>query len=326
MLSYLINKNICYLYCIYSRLTTSLNKPAPITIDQAVKFSTYLLSRRSVQIGKGASVLLEALQTIALDKKVAPISIQVIGNGQIQPEAPELNIKIVDLLGSAVTPAVSSVSAVVKKGTTVVVPKGNLTPRSSDKTVFSLNLSASKLARGSYVVEVTVDSLVQSLPIRLLGKVKVVSLEIGVGEADSTSNIKKNIVPFQQMLAEQLNADAQQKLSLRAELVDEYSGKPIVVHQAFVRLEHKASHEEIIFIAEQDLSKAYKFDLVSYNLVLDYSFYHHFAKKITKKLCSQCNFFRNIISKKYFFLFHIYTLQSLSHKVRIIARASIWFL
>lgn len=216
-----------------------------------------------MQITKGASVLLEALQTIATDKKIAPISVQVIGNGQLQPESPELNIQIVDLLGAAVSPAVSVVSAVVKKGTTVVVPKSNLTPRSSDKTVFSLNLSTAKLARGSYVVEVTVDSLVQSLSIRLLGKVKVDSLEIGVGEVDSTSNVKKSVVPFKQMLAEELNADAQQKLVLRAELVDEYSGKPIGVHQAFVRLEHKLSKEEIIFVAEQDLSKAYKFDLVS---------------------------------------------------------------
>lgn len=244
------------------RLTTALNKPAPITVDQAVKFTTYLLSRRSVQISKGASVLLEALQTIAADKKVAPISIQIIGNGQLQPESPEVNIKIVDLLGVAVTPAVSVVSAVVKKGTTIVVPKTNLTPRSSDKTVFSLNLSSAKLARGSYEVEVTADTLVQSLTIRLLGKVKVVSLEIGVGEVDSTSNIKKTVVPFKQMLAEELNADAQQKVVLRAELIDENSAKPISVHQAFVRLAHKETNEEIIFVAEQDFSKAYKFDLV----------------------------------------------------------------
>lgn len=215
-----------------------------------------------MQISKGASVLLEALETISRDKKIAPISISVIGNGQLQPESPELSIKVVDLLGAALTPAVSVASAIVKKGTTIVVPKANLSPRSSDKTVFSLNLSAAKLSRGSYVVEVTIDSLVQTLPIRLLGKVKVVSLEIGVGESDSTSNIKKSVVPFNQMLAEELNADAQQKLVLRAELVDETTGKTIDVHQAFVRLEHKTSKEEIIFVAEKDLSKAYKFDLV----------------------------------------------------------------
>lgn len=246
----------------FSRLTTALNKAAPITVDQAVKFSTYLLSRRSVQISKGASVLLEALETIARDKKVAPVSIQLFGNGQLQPESPELHIKIVDLLGSAVSPAVSAVSAIVKRGTTVVVPKASLAARSSDKTVYSLSLSAAKLARGSYVVEVTADALVQSLTVRLLGKVKVASLEIGVGEVDSTSNIKKTIVPFKQMLVEQLNADAQQKVILRAELTDESTGKPLGVHQAFVRLEHKTTKEEIIFVAEQDLSKAYKFDLV----------------------------------------------------------------
>lgn len=245
------------------RLTASLKKPAPITIDQAVKFSTYLLSRRSVQISKGASVLLDALQSIASDKKISPVCIQLFGNGQLQPESPVVTVKIVDIMGKAVVPAVSTVSAIVQQNAKPVVPKTNLAARDSDKTVFTLDLSAAKLSRGSYVVEVTADSLVQSITVRLLGKVKVANMEIGVGESDSTSNIKKSVVPFKQMLAEELNADAQQKLILRAELIDEHTGKPITVHQAFVRLEHKTSKEEIIFVAEQDYSKAYKFDLVS---------------------------------------------------------------
>lgn len=215
-------------------------------------------------MAKGASVLLEALKTITADQKLAPICIQAIGNGQLQPEAPVVSIKIVNVLGGAVSPAISAVSAIVssKPGNTVVLPKTDLISKSSDKTVYSLDLAAAKPVRGSYAVEVQADTFKQTFAVKVLGKVKVSSLEIGVGEIDSTSAVKKQNVDFPKKLNGELNADAQQKVVLRAVLVDEATGKPLTVHQAFVRLENKATKEEIIFVAEKDSAQAYKFEMV----------------------------------------------------------------
>ncbi|KAJ6643479.1 Dolichyl-diphosphooligosaccharide--protein glycosyltransferase subunit 2 [Pseudolycoriella hygida] len=245
------------------KLTKALKKPAPITEEQTYKFVTYLLSRRSVQIPKGAHVLIESLALISADKTVSPICVQIVGNGQIQPDSPLVHVKIVDLLGKPLSPHVSSVSATVtaKQSSTPLVTKQALISKSSDKTVFELNLSSAKPVRGLYDVQIFADQYTQTLGIKILGKVKVKGLEIGVGESDSTSALKKQTVEYPNKLSEELNADAQQKVILRVTLADEATGQPMTVHQAFIRLQHKETSEEIIFVAEQDTSKAYKFDM-----------------------------------------------------------------
>lgn len=244
------------------KLTAASKSAAPLNEDQANKFVAYFLSRRSVQQPKGASVLLEVLTTIAADRQLSPVCIQLIGNGQVQPESPVVNVKVVDILGNALTPAISSVTATVtsKSDSSVLVSKTTLSAKSSDKTVYALDLSASKPARGSYVVDITADSFKQTLNVKVLGSVKVSSLEIGVGETDSSS-FNKQTVSFPNKLSTVINADHQQKILLKTLLVDASTDKPITVHQAFVLLSNKQTKEEIIFVAEQDSTKAYKFDL-----------------------------------------------------------------
>lgn len=245
------------------KLSAALKKPAPITEEQVAKFVAYFLSRRSVQQPKGASVLLDVLSTIATDKTIAPICIQVIGNGQLQPESPIVNVKLVDILGNPLSPAVSSVTATVttKSDNSVLVSKATLTAKSSDKTVYALDLTSAKPVRGIYVIDIVADSYKQTLNVKVLGKVKVSSLEVGVGESDSTSAVQKESAIFPNKLSKVLNADQQQKVLLKTLLVDAATNKPITVHQTFVLLENKETKEEIIFVAEQDTTKSYKFDL-----------------------------------------------------------------
>lgn len=248
----------------YFRFSTAINKPAPLNAEQTLKFTTYLLSRRSVLQAKGASLLLETLSTIVRQPQLAPVCIQTIGNGQLATDATTLSIRIVDVLGGAVQPAFVTVTATLKAAgsTTATIPKTALQVRSSDATVYTLNVAAAKLARGSYTVQVQAgDALTQSLSVRVLGRVRVNQLEIGVGESDSTAAIRKETVPFQAMLAGELQADSQQKVALRVVLVDEQTDKPIVVQQVFVRLENKQSGEEIVYVAELDAQRAYKFEL-----------------------------------------------------------------
>uniref|UniRef100_A0A1Q3FDP3 Dolichyl-diphosphooligosaccharide--protein glycosyltransferase subunit 2 n=1 Tax=Culex tarsalis TaxID=7177 RepID=A0A1Q3FDP3_CULTA len=245
------------------KLATSLKKPVPINAEQAVKFATYFLSRSSVQTPKGVSILLEALNTLTSEKSIAPVCIALSGNGQLQPESPVLGVKISDLLGKPLSPALAVVSTTITSKATneALASKVNLVPTNSDPTVFVYNLKALNPARGQYKVDIETGSYKQNLKINVLGKVKVVSLEIGVGDSDSTSAVKKHSVAFANKLDTELAADAQQKIVLRTQLVDESSAKPINVHQAFVLLRNKATAQEIIFVAEADSSKAYKFEM-----------------------------------------------------------------
>jgi oligosaccharyltransferase complex subunit delta (ribophorin II) len=240
-----------------------MNKPTPINTVQAVKFSTYFLSRRTVQTAKGVSILLDAITTITNDKVIAPISIHVISK-QISPDNQALNVKVCDLLGNALSPALAALSTTItaKQSNQALVSKVNLVPSRTDNTLFTYDLKSVKPARGVYKVDIDVNGVYkQSLPINVLGRVSVKSLEIGVGDSDSTTAVKTTEVNYPKKLDQALKADSQQKILLKALLVDEVSQKPMTVHQAFVRLNHKATNKEIIFVAEQDSSKAYKFDM-----------------------------------------------------------------
>lgn len=245
------------------KLAANLKKPVPINAEQAVKFATYFLSRSSVQTPKGVSILLEALNTLTSEKTIAPICVALSGNGQLQPESPVLGVKVSDLLGKPLSPALAVVSTTITSKTTneALASKVNLVQTNSDPTVYVYNLKALNPARGQYKVDVESGSYKQNLKVNVLGKVKVASLEIGVGDSDSTSAVKKHTVAFNKKLDTELAADAQQKIVLRTQLVDESSGKPINVHQAFVLLRNKATSQEIIFVAEADSSKAYKFEM-----------------------------------------------------------------
>lgn len=245
------------------KLTASQKKPHPISPVQATKFATYFLSRRSVQTAKGVHVLLDALTTLNQQKAIAPICMQVIGNGQMQPDDLQVSVRVVDLLGNAVTPALDTVVASVnaKQGGASVVKDVKLALKGSDKTVFGLDLKAAKPARGLYMVDLTAGAFKQSVELKILGRVKVGSLEVGVGDSDSSSAVKKQSVEFPKTLTTSLSADSQQKVVMKVSLLDETTGKAISVHQAFVRFENGKTGEEIVFVAEQDTSKAYKFDM-----------------------------------------------------------------
>lgn len=245
------------------KLATSTKAPLPLNDEQAAKFVTYFLSRRSVQQPKGASILLEVLRTISVDKKLSPVCIQLFGNGQLSPESQVITIKVLDILGNPLSPVPSSVQATVtsKTGNAVLISKATLASKNSEKTVFALDLASAKPSRGTYVVDVTADSYKQSLTVKVLGKVKVASLEIGVAESDSTTAIQKLPVTFPNKLTTILSADHLQKIVLKTLLTDATTNQPITVHQAFVLLENKETKDEIIFVAEQDTTKAYKFDL-----------------------------------------------------------------
>lgn len=64
-------------------------------------------------------------------------------------------------------------------------------------------------------------------------------------------------------LKETLEVDSLQKLAVRFSLKEKTTGKPIKVHQAFVRLLHHNTNQEVIFVTDVDVNHNYKLDLVS---------------------------------------------------------------
>lgn len=227
---------------------------------QVLKFATYFMSRKSVQNSKGVHILIEGLKTLSELKALSPISLELIGNGNLSPDSVVLTVRASDLLGKPLSPSLSSVYGKVSKDAKVIVEKLVFNAKSSDKTTYSVDLASLNLGAGTYTLDLTADSHKQTLSFKVLSKVMVKSFEVGVGDSDSVSSISKQSLIYPSKLQEALKADHSSKIVIKFVLVDDQSRKPITVHQAFVRFSNEKG-DDVVFIAEADSSKTYKFDV-----------------------------------------------------------------
>jgi oligosaccharyltransferase complex subunit delta (ribophorin II) len=245
------------------RVTIYNNKPVPLSAEQAKKFSSYFLSRKSVTQPKGASLLLESLRNIIDEKKIAPAAIRIGDNGQLTPEESVINVRISDLFGEPLEkkPAAVKVTLTSKSDNKKVLEGESMTPSATDSAVYKLDVKAKKLPKGIYKVDVDAGAFKQSnLLVTVLGKVRLDKIDVAVSEADSQTPTKKVWLDKNSKFPEVFLLDHQQKFSLRFDLLDDQTSGVLTVHQAFIRFSD-ASGAEIVFIAEQDVVKAYKFEL-----------------------------------------------------------------
>merc|ERR1712071_519737 len=86
-------------------------------------------------------------------------------------------------------------------------------------------------------------------------------VEIGTADSDQSTATKLKKVAFPSKYDGLLEADSHQKLVMKFQLRDSTSEELITVHQAFIRLTHQESQQEIFFVAEPDVNDVFKFDL-----------------------------------------------------------------
>ncbi|KAL1115746.1 hypothetical protein AAG570_006036 [Ranatra chinensis] len=261
-------------------LATSLNRAPPLTGEQVVKFSNYFLSRRSVQTPKGAYSLLNIFNILTNNKFHTPVVISVVGGGTggVSVDNPRLNVRVTNLLGENLPPPHQPLSVTVESATSqsnsvVVVSKKKFEQSTTDKSVYSVGLLESKPEPGVYKVAVNVvpagasgqPSLVGNvavpLTVRVMATVVPHAVQIGTGDADQTTQPKFYAVNYPSKLEQTLEVDSLQKLVIRFSLKDKSSEKSVGVHQAFVRLSHERTQQELIFVTETDSSNNYRLDL-----------------------------------------------------------------
>lgn len=246
-----------------SRTYKTLKKPFPLTDEQKYKFAEYLLSRRSVNTPKGATLLLEAATAIA-DDVDSPISVMIKGRKYITSEMDTIEFSITDLIGRAVK-ELKPEDVVAQSGTrlvddVVVLSKQPLSRKPNEPTIFVLNLSKIKAQYGLYKIALSAAGKTSNFNIAVLGEMQVNSVEVGVGDIDGTTSPKVTVVTYPNKLGDQLQADHLQKVSLKLNVRDKWN-KPVLVQQAFVRVAPLHSEQETIFVAEPDNSKTYKVEL-----------------------------------------------------------------
>lgn len=253
------------------KLSDVTNKSPPVSEEQATKLANYFLSRRSVQTVKGISYLLETLKLLTNHTSVSPICITLIGNGRLKPEYPILEIKFSNVFGEAledISGATFSVSSIdlAKK----IVKESDIDK--IDGKIYKLNLKEHQLSGGHYSVNVALNKYKQEFLISILQNLDVEYFEIMIIDVESNSVQKRNSILYPEKCKEIYAVDAHQKISIKMSLKDRETRSLLTLHQVFIGLKSVETREEIIFVAEQDSSKTYKFDMDISSRGIDFSY------------------------------------------------------
>ncbi|KAB7503151.1 Dolichyl-diphosphooligosaccharide--protein glycosyltransferase subunit 2 [Armadillidium nasatum] len=242
------------------KLAEVSKKAIPIKEEQIIKFSNYLMSRKSVQMAKGVYYLLEAVTMLTNNKFHVPVAITLASSVAVSVDSPKIQEAL----------KLTAISATDEKDGKSIVTNKPLTKVANEKSLYELDVMSAKPTRGFYTLILNaeggsggrlVGNTGASLTFKVLSAVALQDVEIGTADSDQSTSPSLNKVIYPKKLHNDLEADQHQRVLLRFVVKDSTSGKPTRVHQAFVRVTHQETYREIIFVAEADSNDVYKFDM-----------------------------------------------------------------
>ncbi|XP_060868280.1 dolichyl-diphosphooligosaccharide--protein glycosyltransferase subunit 2 [Metopolophium dirhodum] len=258
-----------YKFCDAVQCNTSF----PIQNDQALMFSNYFLSRKSVQTPKGAYFLLSALKTLSNNKYHLPIAATLVKPmGDLDDTQKILSVRFTNLLGE---PLPTSLSVGVESAmlNNKVVMSKNKFKSTTDKTVYELDFNEPDLSIGIYSIVISATPL-EKVKIPLLGNtaiplevkvsassVNIVDFKVGTTDNDQQTGPSLQTLKYGEKLPTQLKADHMQRIIVRFAIKDYQVKKHVLVHQAFVRFTNIKTGSQSVFVAELDSQNSYKLDM-----------------------------------------------------------------
>nr|CAG4643161.1 EOG090X04WQ [Ilyocryptus agilis] len=249
-------------------LAKTADRVPPITKDQANKLAEYFVSRKSVQTVKGAHSLLEVASIFADNAFHIPVAITLASKAAVSKSEPKFQVKVTDIMGKPL----KSLNVVADSATRILDDAVVLSQKQlilKDDT-FELDLMSTNPGKGVYRVALSasasddsrlVGNIGSFVQVKVLTKINIEDAEIGTADSDQSTAAKLKKVSHPRKLDDVLEADSHQKIIFKFVLRDSQTKELVTVHQAFIRLVHKESQQEIFFVAEPDVNDVYKFDL-----------------------------------------------------------------
>lgn len=254
-----------------AKLAIKAKKLLPVTGEQAVKFGNYLMSRKSVQQPKGAFHLLEAVVTMANNPQHIPVVIALASPVSVSAENPHVVVSVTDLAGGS--PGDFSLvldTATRQEDGAVVAAKQSLTHMFTT-TKHTVDLMAANPPAGFYELALTatpvkadarfVGNTGVTLTVKVLTTITVDNAELKVVDAEQTTTGKTIKLEYPGLETEKISVDYKERILVNFNVLDSLTSKAMLIHQAFIKLTHKESSAEIIYVAEAANSKLYMFDL-----------------------------------------------------------------
>uniref|UniRef100_A0A914WBL8 Dolichyl-diphosphooligosaccharide--protein glycosyltransferase subunit 2 n=1 Tax=Plectus sambesii TaxID=2011161 RepID=A0A914WBL8_9BILA len=259
-------------YAIYA-LSDKLNKSPAVKSDEAVKFASYLLNRKSVQIERAAFLLLRALKKLANNKYQVPVAFTLGSPVAVNAGAPKVIVKLSNVFGETVgTLAVNVDSATHIPSSGVVLSRKHLAKVAGDNTntLYEFNLMEQPRERGFYKLSLSAGSQDKRLvgtngaevSVKVMTEVSVEDVEIAVFDREHAQATNTQKVAPGTKLKASLEADTHQKVIVKFAVKEKQTKKAVAVHQAFIAFVHEKTGKELIFVAEPDpATSVYKFDV-----------------------------------------------------------------
>ncbi|KAF4093891.1 hypothetical protein AMELA_G00006710 [Ameiurus melas] len=194
-----------------------------------------------------------------------PVIINALGSAAVSHSQPLLQLQVTDVLCQPLSSAnvlVESATSVSSKA--VVLSQ---TPFTLHDDIFELNFMAGQPASGYYQfsIAVTGDSRLVAnqidLKVKVSTKVAINNMDLSVVDKDQSIGAKTTRVEYPNKAKTSFLADSHQNFAMTFQLVDEATGLELTPHQTFVRLHNQKTGQEVVFVAEPDSKKLYKFEL-----------------------------------------------------------------
>lgn len=257
--------------------------------EQVIKFAKYFVNRKYVHSLKDIHYLLVALGALSTNKHSVPVVVSTFRSSLVTAESPALKVRVTNLIDQAIPDAkisAKSFETADEKATAVFENKALAKSEDADDFIvldsevakgfvaanaFKLDVMGANPTRGMYncrfEVELNPANKLFVLggefvaKVKVLAKIVVEDVEIGIGDRDQSIVAKMSKLSFPDKVSKVMEADDHQKLVMTFNLKDVGNGQLVNVHQTFVRLVHDATGQEIFFVAEPNTNDHYKFTL-----------------------------------------------------------------
>uniref|UniRef100_A0A8R1TSE8 Dolichyl-diphosphooligosaccharide--protein glycosyltransferase subunit 2 n=2 Tax=Onchocerca TaxID=6281 RepID=A0A8R1TSE8_ONCVO len=256
-------------YGIYS-LADKLNKSPSVKSDEAVKLANYLLSRKTVQLDRGAYLLLLTLKKLTNNHFQIPVVFSLASSASLLDTDKPLVIRVSNVLGESVGPLsviLDAATHIASKEIAIVQQPLKEVASDKTKTLYEVSVKNAK-QHGFYNLALTAGSQDKrlvgtngaSLMMRILVKVRIEDIAVAVFDRELLKPSSSISVKQSAKIGKILEADIHNKMEIRFKVKEAKTDEAILVHQAFVIFVHSNTRQEIVFVATPDHNRNYVFD------------------------------------------------------------------
>ncbi|XP_072307807.1 dolichyl-diphosphooligosaccharide--protein glycosyltransferase subunit 2 isoform X1 [Eucyclogobius newberryi] len=246
-------------------LSDHVDMEPPLKEDQVIQLVNSIFSKKSWDSLSEAFSVASAAAALSSNRFHVPVVVIAQGPATVSHSQPTLQLLITDVMSQPLASAhvlVESVYAVASKN--IILSQA---PFTLNDGVFELNFMSSQPASGYYqfTVAVTGDTRLVAnhveLKVKVSTEVTIRNMDLSVVDKDQSIGTKTTRVDYPSKAKTPFTADSHQNFAMSFQLMDANTEVELTPHQTFVRLHNQKTGQEVVFVAEPDSKKVYKFEL-----------------------------------------------------------------